>query len=105
MCVCVCLLKSFLNKFCGELVSACEEYLSTILLNERGTENLNEDLLVRPDLVRNPKISFLHSSQHNSTVKTYLVFNILLVLFCTGAVIYLNVHHYGLTKTKTKILN
>ncbi|KAF7686726.1 condensin-2 complex subunit D3 [Silurus meridionalis] len=38
---------SFLNKYCGELVSVCEEYLSTVLLNERGAENLNEDLLVK----------------------------------------------------------
>ncbi|XP_053087025.1 condensin-2 complex subunit D3 [Pangasianodon hypophthalmus] len=38
---------SFLNQFCGELVSVCEEYLSTVLLNERGAENLNEDLLVK----------------------------------------------------------
>lgn len=56
MSVCLCLLKSFLNQFCGELVSVCEEYLSTILLNERGAENLNEDLLVRPDLTQTPKI-------------------------------------------------
>ncbi|MCJ8749257.1 hypothetical protein PDJAM_G00174220 [Pangasius djambal] len=38
---------SFLKQFCGELVSVCEEYLSTVLLNERGAENLNEDLLVK----------------------------------------------------------
>ncbi|KAF4071642.1 hypothetical protein AMELA_G00275640 [Ameiurus melas] len=38
---------SFLNQFCGELVSVCEENLSTVLLNERGAENLNEDLLVK----------------------------------------------------------
>ncbi|XP_060772642.1 condensin-2 complex subunit D3 isoform X2 [Neoarius graeffei] len=38
---------SFLNRFCGELVSVCEEFLSTILLNERGAENLNEDLLAK----------------------------------------------------------
>ncbi|XP_053474967.1 condensin-2 complex subunit D3 [Ictalurus furcatus] len=38
---------SFLNQFCGELVSVCEEYLSTVLLNEGGAENLNEDLLVK----------------------------------------------------------
>ncbi|KAG7313918.1 hypothetical protein KOW79_022414 [Hemibagrus wyckioides] len=38
---------NFLNQFCGELVSVCEEYLSTVLLNERGAENLNEDLLVK----------------------------------------------------------
>lgn len=43
----MCVLKNFLNQFCGELVSVCEEYLSTVLLNERGAENLNEDLLVR----------------------------------------------------------
>ncbi|XP_060720583.1 condensin-2 complex subunit D3 [Tachysurus vachellii] len=38
---------SFLNQFCGELVSVCEEHLSTVLLNERGAENLNQDLLVK----------------------------------------------------------
>ncbi|KAM9449550.1 condensin-2 complex subunit D3 [Clarias gariepinus] len=38
---------SFLNQFCGELVCVCEAYLSTVLLNERGAENLNEDLLVK----------------------------------------------------------
>ncbi|TSN95726.1 WD repeat-containing protein 19 [Bagarius yarrelli] len=38
---------SFLNQFCGELVTVCEEYLSTVLLNEKGAENLNEDLLVK----------------------------------------------------------
>lgn len=43
------MLKSFLSQFCGELVSVCEEYLSTVLLNERGAENLNQDLLVRPE--------------------------------------------------------
>ncbi|XP_022537482.2 condensin-2 complex subunit D3 [Astyanax mexicanus] len=38
---------AFLNQYCGELVSLCEEYLSGILLNERGAENLNEELLVK----------------------------------------------------------
>ncbi|KAI4878686.1 hypothetical protein NFI96_030339 [Prochilodus magdalenae] len=38
---------AFLNQFCGELVSLCEEYLSSVLLSERGAENLNEELLVK----------------------------------------------------------
>ncbi|XP_076874231.1 condensin-2 complex subunit D3-L-like isoform X1 [Brachyhypopomus gauderio] len=38
---------SFLNEFCGELVSVCEDYLSGVLLNEKGTENLNEEQLVK----------------------------------------------------------
>uniref|UniRef100_A0AAR2KRM9 Condensin-2 complex subunit D3 n=1 Tax=Pygocentrus nattereri TaxID=42514 RepID=A0AAR2KRM9_PYGNA len=38
---------AFLNQFCGELVSLCEEYLSGVLLNERGAENLNEELLAK----------------------------------------------------------
>ncbi|XP_066516034.1 condensin-2 complex subunit D3 isoform X2 [Hoplias malabaricus] len=38
---------TFLNQFCGELVSLCEEYLSSILLNARGAEQLNEELLIK----------------------------------------------------------
>uniref|UniRef100_A0AAY5EYD2 Condensin-2 complex subunit D3 n=1 Tax=Electrophorus electricus TaxID=8005 RepID=A0AAY5EYD2_ELEEL len=38
---------SFLNEFCGELVSVCEDYLSGVLLSEKGAENLNEELLVK----------------------------------------------------------
>ncbi|KAI7810837.1 condensin-2 complex subunit D3 isoform X1 [Triplophysa rosa] len=37
----------FLDCFCGEMVSVCEAYLSSIILNEKGTENINEDLLVK----------------------------------------------------------
>uniref|UniRef100_A0A8C1NZT2 Condensin-2 complex subunit D3 n=1 Tax=Cyprinus carpio TaxID=7962 RepID=A0A8C1NZT2_CYPCA len=37
----------FLNRFCGELVSVCESYLSGVILQEKGAENINEDLLVK----------------------------------------------------------
>lgn len=40
-------IQDFLNTHCGELVSVCETYLGCILLSENGTENLNEDLMVR----------------------------------------------------------
>lgn len=40
-------IQNFLNTHCGELVSVCETYLGCILLSENGTENLNEDLMVR----------------------------------------------------------
>lgn len=40
-------IQNFLNTHCGELVSVCEAYLGCILLSENGTENLNEDLMVR----------------------------------------------------------
>lgn len=40
-------IQNFLNTHCGELVSVCEAYLGSILLSENGTENLNEDLMVR----------------------------------------------------------
>ncbi|XP_048839839.1 condensin-2 complex subunit D3 isoform X1 [Brienomyrus brachyistius] len=36
-----------LNKHCGELVSICESYLSSVILNEDGLQNFNEDLVVR----------------------------------------------------------
>ncbi|XP_030643580.1 condensin-2 complex subunit D3 [Chanos chanos] len=36
----------FMNRYCGELVSLCESYLSGVLLSEKGTDNLNVDLLV-----------------------------------------------------------
>eukprot|EP00066_Takifugu_rubripes_P012190 XP_011601456.1 PREDICTED: condensin-2 complex subunit D3 [Takifugu rubripes] len=39
--------QNFLNTHCGELVSVCEAYLGSILLSENGTENLNEDLMVK----------------------------------------------------------
>ncbi|XP_043098978.1 condensin-2 complex subunit D3 [Puntigrus tetrazona] len=37
----------FLDCFCGELVSVCESYLSAVILQEKGAENINEDLLVK----------------------------------------------------------
>uniref|UniRef100_A0A671K990 Condensin-2 complex subunit D3 n=1 Tax=Sinocyclocheilus anshuiensis TaxID=1608454 RepID=A0A671K990_9TELE len=37
----------FLDRFCGELVSVCESYLSGVILQEKGAENINEDLLVK----------------------------------------------------------
>uniref|UniRef100_A0A8C1CCG5 Condensin-2 complex subunit D3 n=1 Tax=Cyprinus carpio carpio TaxID=630221 RepID=A0A8C1CCG5_CYPCA len=37
----------FLDRFCGELVSVCESYLSAVILQEKGAENINEDLLVK----------------------------------------------------------
>ncbi|XP_073698531.1 condensin-2 complex subunit D3 [Garra rufa] len=37
----------FLDRFCGELVSVCESYLSGVILKEKGAENINEDLLVK----------------------------------------------------------
>ncbi|XP_056250604.1 condensin-2 complex subunit D3 [Seriola aureovittata] len=39
--------QAFLNRHCGELVSACEAYLATIMLSEKGTENLNEELMIK----------------------------------------------------------
>ncbi|XP_067085032.1 condensin-2 complex subunit D3 [Osmerus mordax] len=39
--------QAFLNQHCGELVSLCETYLSTVILNEKGAQNLNEDLVVK----------------------------------------------------------
>lgn len=42
------LFQDFLNTHCGELVSVCEAYLANILLSENGTQDLNEDLMVRP---------------------------------------------------------
>uniref|UniRef100_A0AAY4AAL4 Condensin complex subunit 1 C-terminal domain-containing protein n=1 Tax=Denticeps clupeoides TaxID=299321 RepID=A0AAY4AAL4_9TELE len=41
------IIKENLNKHCGELVSICESYLSSVILNERGAENLNEDMVVK----------------------------------------------------------
>ncbi|XP_067297852.1 condensin-2 complex subunit D3 isoform X2 [Pseudorasbora parva] len=37
----------FLDSFCGELVSVCETYLSGVILQEKGTTDINEDLLVK----------------------------------------------------------
>ena len=42
-----CFVQAFLNQHCGELVSVCEAYLASIILSERGAENLNEELMVR----------------------------------------------------------
>uniref|UniRef100_A0A671KDB8 Condensin-2 complex subunit D3 n=1 Tax=Sinocyclocheilus anshuiensis TaxID=1608454 RepID=A0A671KDB8_9TELE len=41
----------FLDRFCGELVSVCESYLSGVILQEKGAENINEDLLVQTKLL------------------------------------------------------
>jgi len=47
VCVCVCVFQKFLDRFCGELVSVCESYLSGVILKEKGAININEDLLVQ----------------------------------------------------------
>ncbi|KAM9269472.1 condensin-2 complex subunit D3 [Morus bassanus] len=39
--------QELLNRVCGGLVSACESYISNIVLKEGGAEQLQEDLLVR----------------------------------------------------------
>ncbi|KAK6317290.1 hypothetical protein J4Q44_G00126900 [Coregonus suidteri] len=39
--------QTFLNQHCGELVSVCEAYLSGVILNEKGAQNFNEDLVVK----------------------------------------------------------
>lgn len=39
--------QAFLNQHCGELVSLCESYLASVILNEKGAENLDEDLMVK----------------------------------------------------------
>ncbi|XP_045927155.1 condensin-2 complex subunit D3 [Micropterus dolomieu] len=39
--------QAFLNQHCGELVSVCEAYLASIILRENGTQNLNEELMVK----------------------------------------------------------
>lgn len=36
-----------MNQHCGELVSVCEAYLAGVILRENGTQNLNEELMVR----------------------------------------------------------
>ncbi|XP_072557992.1 condensin-2 complex subunit D3-L-like isoform X1 [Paramormyrops kingsleyae] len=36
-----------LNKHCGELVSICESYLSSVILSEDGLQNFSEDLVVK----------------------------------------------------------
>ncbi|KAJ8347580.1 hypothetical protein SKAU_G00261690 [Synaphobranchus kaupii] len=37
----------FLNQHCGELVSMCESYLSSIMLSQDGALNFNEELVVK----------------------------------------------------------
>uniref|UniRef100_A0A452HTP9 Condensin-2 complex subunit D3 n=1 Tax=Gopherus agassizii TaxID=38772 RepID=A0A452HTP9_9SAUR len=39
--------QKLLNQVCGDLVSVCESYISSIVLKEDGAEQLQEDLLVR----------------------------------------------------------
>ncbi|XP_041803855.1 condensin-2 complex subunit D3 [Chelmon rostratus] len=39
--------QGFLNQHCGELVSVCEAYLASIILSEKGTQNLNEKLMIK----------------------------------------------------------
>ncbi|XP_014865764.1 PREDICTED: condensin-2 complex subunit D3 isoform X1 [Poecilia mexicana] len=41
------LTQAFLNQHCGELVSICETHLASVLLSENGTQNLNEDLMIK----------------------------------------------------------
>lgn len=36
-----------MNQHCGELVSVSEAYLAGVILRENGTQNLNEELMVR----------------------------------------------------------
>lgn len=43
-------LQAFLNKHCGELVSVSEAHLTSIILSENGTKDLNEELMVRARL-------------------------------------------------------
>uniref|UniRef100_A0AAX7TWJ8 Condensin complex subunit 1 C-terminal domain-containing protein n=1 Tax=Astatotilapia calliptera TaxID=8154 RepID=A0AAX7TWJ8_ASTCA len=43
-CECVlCFCQAFLNQRCGELVSACESYLASIILTDNGAQNLDEE--------------------------------------------------------------
>ncbi|XP_057704666.1 condensin-2 complex subunit D3 isoform X2 [Corythoichthys intestinalis] len=39
--------QAFLNHHCGELISICETYLAGVILNENGTQNINEELMVK----------------------------------------------------------
>uniref|UniRef100_A0A3Q1AYP7 Condensin-2 complex subunit D3 n=1 Tax=Amphiprion ocellaris TaxID=80972 RepID=A0A3Q1AYP7_AMPOC len=39
--------QAFLDQHCGDLVSVCEAYLANIILNENGTQNLNEEMMVK----------------------------------------------------------
>lgn len=36
-----------MDQHCGELVTVCEAYLASIILSKTGTQNLNEELMVR----------------------------------------------------------
>uniref|UniRef100_A0AAX7W6D2 Condensin complex subunit 1 C-terminal domain-containing protein n=1 Tax=Astatotilapia calliptera TaxID=8154 RepID=A0AAX7W6D2_ASTCA len=61
-CECVlCFCQAFLNQRCGELVSACESYLASIILTDNGAQNLDEEnvlmivLLVSGDILNVPK--------------------------------------------------
>ncbi|XP_013925917.1 PREDICTED: condensin-2 complex subunit D3-like, partial [Thamnophis sirtalis] len=40
-------MQELLNNLCGDLLAACEQYISKIVLQEFGTEQLQEDILVR----------------------------------------------------------
>ncbi|XP_037322462.2 condensin-2 complex subunit D3 [Pungitius pungitius] len=39
--------QAFLSLHCGELMSVCEAYLASVLLREKGAQNLNEELMVK----------------------------------------------------------
>uniref|UniRef100_A0A3P9HQG6 Non-SMC condensin II complex subunit D3 n=1 Tax=Oryzias latipes TaxID=8090 RepID=A0A3P9HQG6_ORYLA len=39
--------QAFLNQHCGELVSICEAYLSAVILNENGAQDLDEELMIK----------------------------------------------------------
>ncbi|XP_074532674.1 condensin-2 complex subunit D3 isoform X2 [Halichoeres trimaculatus] len=39
--------QAFLNQHCGELVSVSEAYLASIILKGKGTQNLNEELMIK----------------------------------------------------------
>uniref|UniRef100_A0A3Q1H262 Condensin-2 complex subunit D3 n=1 Tax=Acanthochromis polyacanthus TaxID=80966 RepID=A0A3Q1H262_9TELE len=39
--------QAFLDQHCGDLVSVCEAYLANIILSENGTQNLNEEMMVK----------------------------------------------------------
>uniref|UniRef100_A0A669DRB9 Non-SMC condensin II complex, subunit D3 n=1 Tax=Oreochromis niloticus TaxID=8128 RepID=A0A669DRB9_ORENI len=47
LCDCFCCCQAFLNQRCGELVSACESYLASIILTDNGAQNLDEELMVK----------------------------------------------------------
>ncbi|XP_076025344.1 condensin-2 complex subunit D3 [Genypterus blacodes] len=39
--------QAFMNEHCGELLTISESFLSTIILSENGTQNLDEELMVK----------------------------------------------------------